>query len=382
MELSTEILIILFLLMLSIMGGHFLKKRRFRYLQESGLTTLIGVVAGLILKSMEIEEYTTNLSNHFVRLFMILLLPPIIFESGFNMQKKYFFRNVGSITMYAFLGTFLAIISSSFMFYVFGALSFTPAFSLKESCAFGAFISSTDPVAVLAIFKEMDADVTLFSLIFGESIFNDAIAIVMYRSFADMKAGDYAREILLSFGQFFMVFTGSVLIGAFAALLISFILKRQSQYSREQAEVRMPTDAGAIESDSKQRQSNANTEISMMILCPWVSYLIAEGLELSGIVAIMVNGIFLSYYAQPNISMSSRRVLKTGYETVAHSAETLVFIFLGLSLFAFNHPYEKMGWAMVPLTIINLSLSRALNIGVVSYLVNKSRNHKKITRKF
>jgi NhaP-type Na+/H+ or K+/H+ antiporter len=237
MELSTEILIILFLLMLSIMGGHFLKKRRFRYLQESGLTTLIGAVAGLILKSMEIEEYTTNLSNHFVRLFMILLLPPIIFESGFNMQKKYFFRNVGSITMYAFLGTFIAIVSSSIMFYLFGALHLTPEFTLKESCAFGAFISSTDPVAVLAIFKEMEADVTLFSLIFGESIFNDAIAIVMYRSFSEMKAGDYTREILLSFGQFFMVFMGSVLIGAFAALLIAFILKRQSQFNREQAEV-------------------------------------------------------------------------------------------------------------------------------------------------
>jgi len=200
MEVSTEILIILFLLMLSIMGGHFLKKRRHRYLQESGLTTLIGAVAGLILKSMDIEEYTTNLSNHFVRLFMILLLPPIIFESGFNMQKKYFFRNIGSITLYAFLGTFIAIISSSFMFYVFGLLKFTPQFTLKESCAFGAFISSTDPVAVLAIFKEMDADVTLYSLIFGESIFNDAIAIVMYRSFSEMKEGEYFKEIMLSFG--------------------------------------------------------------------------------------------------------------------------------------------------------------------------------------
>lgn len=119
-----------------------------------------------------------------------------------------------------------------------------------------------------------------------------------------------------------------------------------------------------------------------MILCPWVSYLIAEGLELSGIVAIMVNGIFLAYYAQPNISPSSRRVLKTGYETVSHSAETLVFIFLGLGLTAFNHPYQKMGFAMVPLTILNLSIARALNIGIVSYLVNKSRNHRKITRKF
>jgi NhaP-type Na+/H+ or K+/H+ antiporter len=77
----------------------------------------------------------------------------------------------------------------------------TPEFSLKESCAFGAFISSTDPVAVLAIFKEMNADTTLYSLIFGESIFNDAIAIVMYRSFSEMKSEDhYTKEILSSFG--------------------------------------------------------------------------------------------------------------------------------------------------------------------------------------
>lgn len=201
------------------------------------MTTLVGVAAGLILKSMSIEEYTTNLSNHFVRLFMILLLPPIIFESGFNMQKKHFFRNLGSITMYAFLGTFIAIISSSIMFYTFGYFNLTPAFSLKESCAFGAFISSTDPVAVLAIFKELNADVTLYTLIFGESIFNDAIAIVMYKSFSEINTNDsFATEVLASFGQFFIVFMGSVLIGAFAALLIAFILKRQSSYSREQAE--------------------------------------------------------------------------------------------------------------------------------------------------
>ena len=58
----------------------------------------------------------------------------------------------------------------------------------------------------------------------------------------------------------------------------------------------------------------------------------------------------------------------------------MVFIFLGLGLTAFNHPYKLMGYAMVPLTIINLSVARMLNIGIVSYLVNRSRNHKKITR--
>lgn len=164
---------------------------------------------------------------------MILLLPPIIFESGFNMQKKYFFRNLGSIMLYAFLGTFLAIMASALMFYTFGAIGMTPEFSLKESCAFGALISSTDPVAVLAIFKEMDADTTLYSLIFGESIFNDAIAIVMYRAFSEMKQDHYVKEIFGSFTQFFVVFTGSVLIGASAALLIAFILKRQSAITRE-----------------------------------------------------------------------------------------------------------------------------------------------------
>ena len=81
---------------------------------------------------------------------------------------------------FAFLGTFIAILSSSVMFYLVGLTPLTPTFSFGEALAFGSLISSTDPVAVLAIFKEMDADVNLYAMIFGESIFNDAIAIVMF----------------------------------------------------------------------------------------------------------------------------------------------------------------------------------------------------------
>lgn len=128
-------------------------------------------------------------------------------------------------------------------------------------------------------------------------------------------------------------------------------------------------------------KQNVLTEISLMILCPWVSYLIAEGLKLSGIVAILTNGIFLSYYATPNISPAAKKVLQLCYETVAVSAEQIVFLFLGIGLFAFNHPYKQMGWGLVVTTIINLNVARFLNILVVTAMVNCTRTDTKISKK-
>jgi sodium/hydrogen exchanger 8 len=109
-------------------------------------------------------------------------------------------------------------------------------------------------------------------------------------------------------------------------------------------------------------------------VCPWVCYLVADGLEMSGIVAILTNGIFLSYYATPNITDASKQVVKTAVETLAYTAETLVFLFLGIGVFTFKKKYGEATVSTVLLSIINLNLARALNIWLTSKLANRARS--------
>ena len=110
-----------------------------------------------------------------------------------------------------------------------------------------------------------------------------------------------------------------------------------------------------------------------MLMSPWITYLIADGLELSGIVAILINGIFLNYYATPNISRASKKVIKIAVDTVAYVSETMVFIFLGMGVFAFEHNFTDNITTMV-CTLVNLNIARFLNILIVTTFVNKARS--------
>lgn len=122
------------------------------------------------------------------------------------------------------------------MFYFSGKYlpdNWTPPFTMKESFALGSLISATDPVAVLAIFKEMDADINLYSIVFGESIFNDAIGIVMYETVKELgldESKSFVDELIGAAIQFTIIFVGSLAIGMVSALIVAFIQKRQNQF--------------------------------------------------------------------------------------------------------------------------------------------------------
>ncbi|KAK7155462.1 hypothetical protein R3I93_010178 [Phoxinus phoxinus] len=279
---SVNLLTFILLLTLTILTIWLFKHRRVRFLHETGLAMIYGLLVGVILRygipstsyhnttppsctlkegpvstvllnvSGKFFEYTLkgeiNLreihsveQNDMLRkvtfdpeVFFNILLPPIIFHAGYSLKKRHFFRNLGSIITYAFLGTAISCFVIGNLMYgvvklmqVFGQL--TDKFYYTDCLFFGAIISATDPVTVLAIFNELHADGDLYALLFGESVMNDAVSIVLSSSIvAYQPAGANthtfdAAAFFKSVGVFLGIFSGSFAMGAVTGVVTALI---------------------------------------------------------------------------------------------------------------------------------------------------------------
>lgn len=180
------------------------------------------------------------------------------------------------------------------------------------------------------------------------------------------------QTVFGAIGKFCLIFIGSIIVGAMTALITAFLQKRQVSYSQEnlrESEIVKKTSASQFE-----EEQTIASELSMIVMCPWVCYLIADGLQLSGIVAILTNGIFLNYYATPNVNRQSKQVIKIVIDSFAYITETMVFLFLGIGVFTFENQYKEMTYGTLFLALINFNLARLLNVGITSWFVNKSRS--------
>jgi sodium/hydrogen exchanger 8 len=93
--------------------------------------------------------------------------------------KGNFFQNIGSILVFAIFGTAISAFVMGSGVYLFGKINLTYSLNARDSFAFGSLVSAVDPVATLAIFNALEIDPVLYMLVFGESILNDAVAIVL-----------------------------------------------------------------------------------------------------------------------------------------------------------------------------------------------------------
>jgi NhaP-type Na+/H+ or K+/H+ antiporter len=178
-----------------------------RIVPEAGMILLVGMIAGffvnLTLKGTGDTTTTSSSSqagddatasdsvaqgllSFSPEAFFLVLLPPIIFNSGYHLRRELFFRHISPIFLLSVVGTTVSAICISCLLQVFVTLgwsgNFEPRFS--ELLAFGALISATDPVSTLAVFQEKRVDPHLFYLVFGESVLNDAVGLVLFKAFA------------------------------------------------------------------------------------------------------------------------------------------------------------------------------------------------------
>lgn len=354
---SLTIFFILLVVAFCILLVHTLIHTHFHYLPESVVIVLIGALIGLTLKIFKFGNWRSE-ETFSPTIFFIVLLPPIIFESGYNLHKGNFFQNIGSIMVFAIVGTVISAVFIGGGVYLLGQAEVAYELDIVESFAFGSLISAVDPVATLAIFHALDVDPVLYMLVFGESVLNDAVSIVLTSTvleFADPNVvfTSRAAAIFYAMGRFCVMFFASAAIGTVIGLLSAILLK------------------------SIDLRKTPSLEFGMMLVFSYLPYGLAEGIHLSGIMAILFCGIVMSHYTHLNLSPVTQITVQQTFRTVAFIAETCVFAYLGMALFSFHLNVKP---SFVIWSIALCLGGRAINIFPLSFLVNFFREHK-ITRK-
>lgn len=259
---SIAIFFVLSVLALGTLLIHLMLSTHFQYLPESVVIVFLGAVIGLIMNLMS-EQHIGNWRNEEAfspTAFFLVLLPPIIFESGYNLHKGNFFQNIGSILVFAIIGTTISALVIGTGIYVLGLAQVAYKLSFVESFAFGSLISAVDPVATVAIFHALDVDPVLNMLVFGESILNDAIAIVLTTSVLQSNgpAMSTSEAVLTGIKQFCLMFFASAGIGVIFALISALLLKYVDL------------------------RKTPSLEFAMMLVFTYAPYVLAEGIHLSG----------------------------------------------------------------------------------------------------
>ncbi|XP_031421343.2 sodium/hydrogen exchanger 8 [Clupea harengus] len=335
---------------------HLLIKFKLHFLPESVAVVSLGILMGAFIKIIEFQELANWKEEEMFRpnMFFLLLLPPIIFESGYSLHKGNFFQNIGSITLFAVIGTAISAFIVGGGIYFLGQADVIYKMSMTDSFAFGSLISAVDPVATIAIFNALNVDPVLNMLVFGESILNDAVSIVLTNT-AEGFAGSEASTVtgwetfLQALGYFLQMFFGSAALGTLTGLISAISLKHFDL------------------------RKTPSLEFGMMIIFAYLPYGLAEGIKLSGIMAILFSGIVMSHYTHHNLSPVTQILMQQTLRAVAFMCETCVFAFLGLSIFSFPHKFEL---SFVIWCIVLVLLGRAVNIFPLSFLLNFFRDHK------
>ncbi|CAI9737055.1 sodium/hydrogen exchanger 1-like [Octopus vulgaris] len=311
---------------------------------ESCMLVILGIALGGLI---HVLGYSAQFPKFFTpHDFFLYLLPPIILEAAYSLNDSIFYDNIGSVLIYAVIGTFINCIIISLSLW---GLSLAPeitgvdSLQLTEFLVFGSIIVAVDPVAVLAIFSEVGVNSNLYILVFGESLLNDGVSVVLYSVMQAYNQMDSigSLEIFLGVVKFLVVSVGGLLVGILVGIL-SAVLTKYTYHVKV-------------------------VEPITVFACAFLSYLMADMFELSGIISLIGCGMMQDQYSLRNVSQKSATSIKYFIKVASSANEIVIFLFLGMAVVRHNHVWSTgfILWAVFLCLIVRFIVCYSL-----TYLIN------------
>jgi len=339
----TSVAVLMGLLGLGFLGTRIASALR---IPHSVLLVIIGIAAGSIMRTIS-GAPVDSLVGQFPDIILYVLLPPLVFESAYNFDFHEFKRDLAPIASLAIIALIVSTILVGLGLSTFLGLPLVPCL------VFGALISSTDPVAVVALFKEIGAPKRLTGLVEGESLLNDGTAIVMFRVMLGFMAVPVFNAAAVAAGvlQFVVVAAGGVLVGLAIAAVISLVLRLTA--------------------------SSASAQLGLTVVAAYLSFLVADHVfHVSGVISTMTVGLFLGSRARLTLGKEALQGMGHVWEFMALAANIIVFFGVGLTI---DPGALWKGLAFLPATLAIIYVVRFLSVFTVVPAVNATKAAKPVS---
>lgn len=238
-----------------------------------------------------------------------LFVPPLIFEAAFHLQLKDLKADLTPIVAMAVPGVLISTGLIAAVLVIAGVLP------LPAALIFGALISATDPVAVVATFRSVGAPKRLMTLVEGESLFNDGTAVVIFHIMLALALEGTLNPIE-GLVDFLRVSVGGLLIGGVFGYAVAKLIEQIDDYL---------------------------IEVTLTTILAYGSYILAEHFHFSGVLAVVVAGLVNGNIGPRGMTPSTKMVLFTVWEYIAFLANSFIFILLGISV-----EWEQLRAYLVP----------------------------------
>lgn len=230
-----------------------------------------------------------------------VFLPTLVFESALSIDVRRLLDDVGAIIFLAVIGLLISTFAIGL------ALWWSSPMALVVCLLLGCIVSATDPVAVVALFRELGAPKRLTILVEGESLFNDATAIVLFSILLAMVTGAGELDLLDGAWDFLRVFIGGVLVGFIIARAYTFVIGRLRKLTL--------------------------VCITLTITLAYLSFLIAEHyLHVSGVMAVVTAGLVVGSTGRTVIPPSGFHALHETWGQLGFWANSIIFVLVGLAI--------------------------------------------------